>query len=221
MLINLVEWMYSRCPHCDKQHRLTVKQLRQQRGLLICSACGEYFDGLRFLSDHKGKLAEDSTTHFLEKGTTRQQTSAVWLSASVVMLSLLAAQVIYFEGYRLCMQSQLRTALEKLCAAVACQLPIYKKLDDLTVTHGALHLQANRSYLFTAALSNQSPFSQAAPNLKLTLLNFNGQPTAERVFSAPQFLVGSATLAAEQTVEIHLNFVAPNLAVGGYILTLL
>ncbi|WKJ89335.1 zinc-ribbon and DUF3426 domain-containing protein [Methylomonas montana] len=213
--------MYSRCPHCAKQHELTIEQLRSRRGLLICSACGEQFDSLRFLSEHEySELAEDLPGQHQSAGT-RQQIPAAWLAASVTMSLLLVAQIIYFEGLRLIMQPQLKAGLDAVCAAIPCRLPIYRNLDELAVFHSDLQIQADHSYLFTAAISNQALFTQAAPDLKLTLLSFNGQPLAERVFSAQQYLVGPSKLAADQIAEIRLAIVAPATIVGGYTFTLL
>ncbi|WP_020482565.1 zinc-ribbon and DUF3426 domain-containing protein [Methylomonas sp. MK1] len=214
--------MYSRCPHCAKQHEVTVEHLRQARGLLDCSVCGKSFDALRFLSeDDDAVLADESPYPDDQISEKRPQTPAVWFVATNLALLLLLAQILYFEDYRLTMQPQLRAGLDKVCAAFACRLPPYKNLEEFSVSHSDLRVQSDSSYLFSALLSNQAPFAQVAPDLKLSVLNFNGEVIAERVFRATEYLLRPTGLAPEQTVEIRLAIVAPAASIGGYTFTLL
>ncbi len=214
--------MYSRCPHCDKQHEITVEHLRQRRGLLNCSACGKSFDTLRFLSEQEDAVLADDL-HYQDKQISdrRPQTPAVWLVATSLMSVLLLAQVLYFEGYRLTMQPQIRVGLDKICSAIACRLPPYRNREEWSVSHSNLQVQTDGSYLFSAAVSNQALFTQIVPDLKLTLLNFNGQAIAGRMFSASEYLPKLTSLATEQTVEIRLAVVAPTAPIGGYTFNLL
>lgn len=214
--------MYSRCPHCAKQHEVTVEHLRQSRGLLDCPACDKSFDALQFLSEDKDEVLADEPPYPDNQIVGKQpQTRAVWFVATSLMLLLLVAQLLYFEGYRLTMQPQIRAGLDKVCATLACRLPPYKNLEELSVSHSDLRAQSDSSYLFSAVLSNQSPFAQVAPELKLRVFNFNGQAIAERVFSSAEYLVSPTTLAPEKTVEIRLAIVAPAAPIGGYTFTLL
>jgi hypothetical protein len=214
--------MYSRCPHCAKQHDLTVERLRQSRGFLDCPACGKSFDALRFLSEGEDKVLADELPYSDNQTVNkRPQTPAVWFGATGLVLLLLVAQILYFEGYRLTMQPQLRAPLDKVCATLACRLPTYKNLEELSVSHSDLRVQGDSSYLFSAVLSNQALFAQAAPDLKLSVLNFNGRVIAERVFSSAEYLLRPTSLAPEQTVEIRLAIAAPAAPIGGYTFTLL
>lgn len=211
--------MYSRCPHCANQYKLSVQQLRDQRGLLVCKRCGEAFDALQYLSDD----TQAKTRGKFGKAYAKQANlaPAFWRVASVAMVLLLIVQLSYFEGSRLSLQPTLTFALEVVCTTGICNLPAYKNLDELTVSHSTLVAGADHSYVFSAAISNQSAFKQASPDLKLTLLNFNGQLVAERVFSAPEYLAGATQMAADETAEVRLSIVAPAAKVGGYTFTLL
>lgn len=209
--------MYSRCPHCDSRQQLAVEQLRH-----FCTVCGKHFDGLRSLGgDEHGQIAVETPRTDLAESAGRPPLTAAWAAASMAMLLLLLAQVIYFEHSGLSRQPLLRAGLQRLCTVIACQLPAYRNLDELLVSHSDLQAKTGHVYLFTAAINNRAPFPQAAPELKLTLLNFNGQPMAERVFSPRQYLPGGETLPAEQTAEIRLDLVRPTAKVGGYTFVLL
>jgi predicted Zn finger-like uncharacterized protein len=214
--------MYSRCPHCAEQHEVTVEHLRQARGLLDCSTCGKSFDALRFLSeDEDAVLADELSYSDNQTSGRRPQTPAVWFGATGLVLLLLVAQILYFESDRLTMQPQIRARLDKVCATLACRVPPYKNLEELSVSHSDLQVRSDSSYLFSAVLSNQAPFAQAAPDLKLSVLNFNGQVIAERVFGSAEYLLRPTSLAPEQTVEIRLAILAPAAPIGGYTFTLL
>lgn len=208
--------MYSRCPHCDSRQQRTVEQLRHW---LVCTVCGKHFDGLRSLGgDEHG---HETPRTDLAESAGRPPLTAAWAAASMGMLLLLLAQAIYFEASGLSRQPLLRAGLQSLCTVIACQLPAYRNLDELLVSRSDLQAKTGHVYLFTAVINNRSPFPQAAPELKLTLLNFNGQPMAERVFSPRQYLPGGETLPAEQTAEIRLDLVRPTAKVGGYTFVLL
>lgn len=214
--------MFSRCPYCAEQHEVTVEHLRQSRGLLDCSVCGKSFDALRFLSEDKDSRLNDDLPYpdhqTLDQGP---QTRRVWFVATSLVALLLVAQILYFEGYRLTMQPQLRAHLDKVCATLSCRLPPYRNLEELSVSHSDLRVRSDSGYLFSAVLSNQAPYAQAAPDLKLSVLNFNGQAIAERVFSSAEYLLKPTTLAPEQTVEIRLFVVPPAAPIGGYTFSLL
>lgn len=214
--------MFSRCPQCAKQHPVTVAHLRQQRGLLECLACGQSFDALRFLSEDTESASTDElgVPKYLVFDQ-RSSVGAVWLWGSGLALLLLALQIMYFEGHGLMMQPQIRERLDKICATIACELPGYQNLDELTVSHSDLLIQDGYTYVFNAAISNQALFAQQAPALKLTLLNFAGEAVAQRVFNPVHYLNGAISLAPAHTLEIRLAIVAPIAPVGGYTFILL
>lgn len=214
--------MYSRCPHCMQQQALSVEQLRQGGGLLVCPGCGEQFDGLRFLSEQAEEDTADAATVWqFDQSSAQTPAPAVWRAGTVIMSLVLVAQIIFFEGENLSRSPMLSRGLESVCAFVHCRLPIYRNLDELAVSNASLQAGAGRSYQFVAAISNQGSFTQRAPNLKLTLWGFNAQPLAERVFTADEYLASFSTLATEQTLEIRLQLAAPSAKVGGFTFTLI
>jgi predicted Zn finger-like uncharacterized protein len=215
--------MFSRCPYCHSQQTVSTRQLRRNRGLLKCSVCKQRFDALVTLSDRPDAKKEQSKTgKFLFLSQSKTQHLQIWRVGSFLMLLLLIAQIAYFEADYLRRQPQLRFALLQVCELLNCQLPVYQNLEDWTVSHSGLTEQTDHQYVLTAAMTNEAEFPQAFPDLKLTLMNFNGQTIAERIFTAAQYT--SATdhlLAASDTREIRLNFDVPADKVGGFTITLL
>ncbi|WP_064024275.1 zinc-ribbon and DUF3426 domain-containing protein [Methylomonas koyamae] len=211
--------MFSRCPHCDARQTVTVGQLRRQRGLLACRACGQRFDGLASLSED-GSLVSDCPSES-DVGIAKQDwpSSRFWGWASAMAFAVLVGQVFYFEGEELYRSPSVAKNWQRLCMPVGCQPPSYQNAHELSVSHADLTRQADSSYVFSAAITNHAAFPQAETVLRLTLLGFNGQAIAERVFSLPQ-LAGIAVLQPDQTLPIRLHIAAPAAQVGGYVFQL-
>ena len=215
--------MYSRCLHCQAQQEISVEQLRNSRGLITCTSCGQRFDALASLSDRAdAEFQEEAEADFLPGLPGNESASTVWGRGSVLLGLVLFAQILYFEGGGLIRQPQIRIGLQAICERLSCRLPEYKNLDEWTISHGDLRAISDKSYIFSAAITNQAGFPQACPDLKLVLLNFNGQAVAERIFSGWQYSP-VASLAANETSQISLTVVSPSELgkIGGYTFALL
>ena len=214
--------MYSHCPHCQSQQTITAARLRKRHGILKCSKCGQLFDGLVGLAENVDDLFQKPVTPIPSTllNINRRQTAVhrrLWSIATAIMLILLIGQLIYFEGPKLQSQHNYHAAIVNICAAMGCVAPMYKNLDELTVSHSELLTDAENNLLLTAAISNQSVFAQAYPQLKLVLQDFEGQHIAEQVFSAPDYTHETA-IAANQTSPIEIAIVRPPATIGGFAL---
>ncbi|MDO9104234.1 MAG: zinc-ribbon and DUF3426 domain-containing protein [Methylovulum sp.] len=210
--------MFTRCPNCRCQQRLTVEQLRVSRAIVSCRRCALKFDALELLSDTATvDTGFPHDTEVLPWELPRR--SPYWRPALLVGIVALLMQVVYFEGRDLSQHDRLRPGLEQLCRHLGCQLPAYKNLDGWLL-QGALTPSPNRSYLVTAAISNHATFAQPYPNIKLTLLNYSGSPFAHRIFYPHEYAVGtvaaSPLIEAGATVTIQLNIAATKNHIGGY-----
>ncbi|QPK65610.1 DUF3426 domain-containing protein [Methylomonas sp. LL1] len=212
--------MFSRCPHCDAQQAVTTRQLRDSRGLLSCTGCGQTFDALPSLSEQadEAPVRHDSIELPSQKSYTTES-GWRWRLASLAALLVLLGQVVYFEGERLNRQPRIHAALTKVCQTLGCRAPAYENPDAWSLSHTDLQPHLDRRYLLTAALTNQAEFAQAFPQLKLALTDFNGRPLAQRVFTPCQY-AADAELGPNQTAQIHLPIIL-SAEVGGFSLTLL
>ena len=206
--------MYSRCPNCNKQIKVSARQLRVSRGLLKCKRCGESFDALALLSETADEVQTKSRTY---SGSEARQSPWLWGLASLLMFMVLLAQIVYFDGRRLVSQPTINLALSKACGFFNCSLPVINIPDEWAVSHTELEPHMNNRYWVIAALTNQAGITQAFPELKLRLTDFNGQLLAERVFSPHQYSVNS-TLASNETVLVRLPLVMTANEIGGFTL---
>lgn len=215
--------MYSRCPHCQSQQRVSTHQLRKTRGLLTCKVCRQRFDGLEQLSDQAKTPFQKpgSQSAFLAQAQVTPNLGAWYAAGSAVLFLSLVMQLGYLYRQPILQQPQLRQTLQRVCDALSCRLPEYRNLDEWTVSHSDLQQIDQQHYEFSAALTNQSENWQSSPDLQLTLLNYSGQTIAERSFSPQQYLAGQPAPTSHQTVAIRLELAPPATKVGGFTVKLL
>lgn len=212
--------MFTRCPECQKTQPLTLEQLRASRGMLRCIQCSALFDALMTISETEvNDNAQLNPVKPLPWDKKKQLGNLYWCIGLIFSLLMLVAQLVYFEGYALSQKQGFRLWVEKICAQLNCNLPVYQNIDEFEVLHRSLTLLPDQNYAFNIVFSNQAAFRQKYPNIKLTLLNFSGQAFAHRIFFPADYLSNAFSIGAieaDATTEINLKIVAPKTKVGGF-----
>jgi predicted Zn finger-like uncharacterized protein len=144
-----------------------------------------------------------------------------WSGAALGLLLLLGVQVLGFERARLAQNSQLRPALDGLCAALGCELPPFKDVDGIEILSRALLADRdNKDALeFRLVLANRSGLPQGFPDLRLVLNALDGQPVAERVFSPLEYLgewPDDIVMPVGKSFEARLVLYKPGRDIGGF-----
>ncbi len=143
-----------------------------------------------------------------------------WHLGVVLGLVLLLGQLIYFEVGELSQNVAYRPYLEKLCLRLGCQLPDYKNLNEFEVLQGSFTPNPNDTFTFNAVISNQAIFKQRLPMIKLTLLDFQEQIFAQRIFKPSDFmpkqLTNTNTINPEESIKVQLQLRSPKTPIGGY-----
>ncbi len=215
--------MHTLCPECKLIHPVTAEQLRKTRGMLKCSACSAHFDALEYISDQepdKSALPASSEPFPVQTETHKPRTF-LWASGLFAGIVLLFIQFFYFESYNLSQNLTLRLWLLNVCSQLNCKLPDYKNVQEISILMGALESRDEQSFTFKTVIINQARFPQPYPAIKLTLLNYNGDTFAERVFSAHNYRLENSLLAVGETAEINLIIAVPQNKIGGYTFKLL
>jgi predicted Zn finger-like uncharacterized protein len=219
--------MFTQCPECRTVHNVKAKQLRKNRGIFRCKNCAAQFDALQLISEKAPKIKSQQSffppSQPLWEEPKTATPNAYWSAGVVAVLGLLATQFFYFEQRHLEQNPALRPWLEKLCATLHCRLPAYRNSGELAILQSVLQLRADQNYRLQAALANKSGFAQAYPQLKLSLLDFNGDSFAARLFTPQEYLPQppDVLFSAGATVEIGLDIAVPEVPVGGYLIELL
>jgi predicted Zn finger-like uncharacterized protein len=149
----------------------------------------------------------------------QQPLNTNWLLGLIVGVLLLFGQLAYFESDKLSQNPAYRPQLEKLCHWLSCNLADYQNLDEFEVLQGSFTQNADRTITFKAVINNQASFKQKLPNIKLTLLDYNEQLFAQRIFYPKEHLSAASNpdpIAPDATVSINLTIAAPKTPIGGY-----
>jgi len=210
--------MFTRCPECLTTQRITPVALRSGRGMVRCNRCAATFDALATLAETEMLAAADAAPSPEPWIENHDRWQKVWLIGLPLGVVLLLVQGFYFEGGRALQNPKFRLALEKLCGVLHCGLPDYRNLAELSVLHNSFSPLPNGHYAFKLVVSNDAEFSMRYPVIGLTLLSYEGQPFAQRLFQPREYLAGqqNAYLAANSAAEISLEIAAPKTKVGGF-----
>ncbi|MBA3903673.1 MAG: hypothetical protein C0522_08380 [Rhodocyclaceae bacterium] len=146
-----------------------------------------------------------------------------WSLATLAMLALLGAQAAYvFRAELVLLEPDLRPALEEMCAALDCDIPLPHKAELVSIETSDLHPDPKQKNLLVlaATLKNRAPFAQAYPHLELTLTDTRDQPLARRVFAPADYLAQEAGIkagfAANGDLAVNLWLDAASVAATGY-----
>ena len=145
--------------------------------------------------------------------------NVLWFVGFIIGSLFLLGQLIYFESGTFSQNVSYRPQLEKLCRWLGCQLPDYQNLEEFAVLQGSFKPNADNTITFKAVINNQAPFKQRLPNIKLTLLDYNEQIFAQRIFDPKDHISGMGThltIAPDATVAVSLTIAAPKTPIGGY-----
>lgn len=212
--------MFTRCPECLNTQAVTPEVLRSGRGMVRCDRCASMFDALSTLSETETQAianVQPEAELWTEKKAAGR--TGYWRSGFFAAMALLCVQGLYFEGDRVLQNPKVRPALEKLCGVLHCPLPDYRNLAELTVLHNSFSQLPNRHYAFKLVLNNDAAFSMRYPAIGLTLLSYDGQPFAYRLFKPNDYLAGkpeNERIAANSAAEIGLEIAEPKTKIGGF-----
>jgi hypothetical protein len=117
---------------------------------------------------------------------------------------------------------QTRPLLERACATIGCDIPLPRKAQLLSIDDSDLqeHPDHKEVYVLTATIVNRAPYTQAYPDLELTLTDLHDQPVLRRTLAPADYLPKGTPLetglAAGADVRVTLDFTAPGVPATGY-----
>lgn len=217
------------------------------QGKVQCSKCNTLFDAISTLSEiafenHDTQFRQVPTLPFeqaltplvarepeeqteiaviptIDSHSSSSSTRIGWLLGCTVMIVLLITQITFLEGNHLVQKPSLRPWFEDYCALIKCELPAYQDPSEIDVLEQSLHPLGSEAFEFRLVMVNASQFQQAFPRLRLSLVKFNGDPMAQRVFFPREYFPNEnhpTRMSIGKPFEIRLKLVNPNDKVGGY-----
>ncbi len=237
--------LYTLCPDCKREHAITVKQLRISRAIVQCNRCSVKFDALELLNDtpkqhpDKPKFAMPDSAFLLNDNADQQLAHRIadselpllpwelmkrtrlnihWNLSCCLLGLLLIFQIYWFQSNNLVQSITTRPWLVSICEQINCVLPTYNNIAKIKILHGDLRATKNHQLMVQVVFSNDGQFKQVYPGLKLTLLRYNGDVLAQRVFSVKEYLPGKLQhhVASGEQVDVKFIIAEPPEKVGGY-----
>jgi len=167
-------------------------------------------------------LQETYEVDFLAKPRSR-----LWTVAALLLLLLLLAQAIFLFRVELAARVPgLKPGLLRYCQVLKCTVPLPQKASLMSIESSELKDDpAHRNQIILIALlRNRASYTQAFPNLELTLTDIQDNALARRIFIPedylPQPINASAGFSANQELGIHLRLDTTDLKPIGYRLVL-
>jgi len=155
-------------------------------------------------------LRADEPAETAEGGLGR---TVAWSTTLLLLVAALALQYGYFYRYPLAQEPVLRPWLESLCRVAACDLPLRREPEQITMERRAMrsHPAYRNALEVTATLVNNAPFPQPYPQVELVMRNLATKILAARRFQPDEYLSPPArgTFAPGEKVELRLDLVDP------------
>ena len=151
-----------------------------------------------------------------------------WAIAAFLLLLILIAQAAYFFRVDLAAQLPgLKPAFIDYCRLLECSVPLPRHTDLMSIESSGLEADpANESQItLNALLRNRAHYTQAFPDLELTLNDIQDKPLARRMFTPADYLPQaenqSTGLQPNHEINIRLRLNTADLKPSGYRLVLL
>ena len=146
-----------------------------------------------------------------------------WIAASCLLLLVVLAQAAYFFRVELAAsQPGLKPALISYCSLLQCSVPMPKKAELMSIETSELEADPAQASVIAlnALLRNHAPYTQAYPDLELTLTDTQDKPLARRTFHPAEYLKSDADekdgLASNRELSVKLNLDTTDIKPSGY-----
>ncbi len=147
-----------------------------------------------------------------------------WLIIPCLLLALLAGlQAIYFQRTKIAAEyPQYKPYLVQACAVLNCKINLPSNLEFLTIDDSDMQEDENHQNVikFSSLLINNAPYTQAYPNIELTLTDTSDQAVLRKLIKPIDYLEANINEASgidsREEVLIKLAINVTDLAVAGY-----
>ncbi|MFT7228835.1 MAG: putative Zn finger-like uncharacterized protein [Methylophilaceae bacterium] len=127
-----------------------------------------------------------------------RQYSFLSILISLLLLLVFIGLSVYFLRAKIASEyPQLKPALERACKKLNCTIDLPKNLDLISI--GNSDMQEDDAYQavinFSSSLQNNATYSQAYPNIELTLTDSDDTPVIKKLIKPKDYLVSKKKLA--------------------------
>ncbi|MDP1659803.1 MAG: DUF3426 domain-containing protein [Methylotenera sp.] len=173
-------------------------------------------------------LLQDSQAKYFnndDKQNESRSTLLAWLKnlfAFVLLLAAIAQSIYFFRTEIALYYPNLKPYLTLACEKIACSVDLPKEIEFIIIDDSDMQEDADYTGLIhlSSTLINQANFSQAYPNIELTLTDINDKPKLRRTFEPKEYLPEHTDiangLAGGAEVKVKLAITATGESVAGY-----
>ena len=167
----------------------------------------------------------DKTKRFnrLTKKSSLKSNLWLWLIFAIILFIIAIAQSVYFLRNEIAIYyPAAKPYLVKACEKIACTIELPKKIEFIIIDDSDIQEDAEHAGLMrlSSTLINQAGFSQAYPNLELTLTDVEDKPKLRRIFKPQEYLPEhidiTRGLAPGEEMKIKLAMTTQGETVAGY-----
>lgn len=146
-----------------------------------------------------------------------------WTFVSLLLIGALVAQAVYaFRTEIAILAPDARPALERVCAAAGCTVPLPRRSDLVSIETSDLHPVPGRNdqLQLIATVKNRAFYRQDWPHLEVTLTDTRDKPVVRRVFAPAEYLPEESKSApgfnGNQELQLDLTLQVDGAIAAGY-----
>jgi predicted Zn finger-like uncharacterized protein len=155
--------------------------------------------------------------------------NVLWACASLVLLAVLAAQLVYlYRGEIAASMPEARPLLSEWCKPLKCTVALPQRPRQITIEASDMQAADNANaglIILTATLRNQATIALGFPALDVVLTNTRDHTVARRIFLPHEYLAENrewrAGMAPSAEVTIRLQIDSGDLGAAGFRLELM
>lgn len=145
----------------------------------------------------------------------------LWALATLVLVVLLAAQVVYFYASELARFPQLQPWVVTVCARLGCVIRSPQDIRQIRLLRSSIapHPKQRDALRIRSSLVNRADFAQSFPLMEVTLTSRNGEVVARRTYLPHEYLAPAywrARMTPHVVIDGILDINHPTPAPAGY-----
>lgn len=180
-------------------------------------------DAVQFQEDIRNVNTSETKPEYQYYLEERKRISPALIALGAVLVFSAMLQVMFFYRHTIAMAfPQTKPLLVSICQTIGCKIDLPKEIqlfsiDDSTIEEDANHEGVVR---LTSTITNRADFSQAYPNLEVTLTDTQDQPKLRRIFKPNEYLSKEQILeqgiAAGDSININMPLMSDDLKPAGF-----
>ncbi len=137
-----------------------------------------------------------------------------WLIGILLLSAIGVAQAIYYQRYELIQNPRYQQQVINICQLLPCAQSQFSSTEQVRLLERNVftHPVSSNALMMTGSFVNKAPFAQKLPDMLISLFDIQGKLIANRVFTAPEYLLtdkNRSVMQPQKPVQFRLEVVDP------------